>query len=179
MDPEIFKKFERLSVKNADNQEDIDFIINSLSKSDIHDPDTEWKKIQEHYTKLKYLKKLTIGMDIMHYSNCFVKPFIKFMDSTDSLNEYYIRNIGLDPMHYDESNNKFNIELRELRRIIKIIGRNLEYSINISDPIKKLDASIDAYKNLIFLIEDIRTEKCKEIIDKEFINEFEPKRPNK
>jgi hypothetical protein len=79
------------------------------------------------------------------------------MEKIDEINQYYIKNINLDPDSYTN----YNIyDLSSIKDIIKIIGESLDKSMNSNDPTKKLDYVLIAYSNINLLIEDFSGNRC-------------------
>jgi len=116
--------------------------------SDI-DTETEWNELSQTYLKLRYLKENGgIDLNTLKY----------FLDSIDHKTQLYLRNIKW----------KCN-EDPELDEECRRIEENFERSLNINDPIEKLNALITAYSILIPVLEDIRNEPATQILDPNFI----------
>lgn len=146
---DIINKFENLST-----QDGIDDLIIQISSIDIKDPQLEWDQLQKNYSRLNHFKKIYSNIDLKHYNSIFKKPFLKFMEKIDELNQYYIKNINLDPDSYIYDSGHNIYDLSSIKDIINIIGNSLDNSINSNDPIKKLDYVLIAYSNIILLIDD-------------------------
>ena len=116
--------------------------------SDI-DTETEWNELSQTYLKLRYLKENGgIDLNTLKY----------FLESIDHKTQLYLRNIKW----------KCN-EDPELDEECRRIEENFERSLNINDPIEKLNALITAYSILIPVLEDIRNEPATQILDPNFI----------
>jgi hypothetical protein len=148
---DIISKFEKLSTKVS-----IDDLIMQISKIDIKDPLLEWDQLQQNYARLKHFKQIYSNVDIKHYESIFKKPFLKFMEKIDELNQYYIKNINLDSESYTDNSGHNIYDLSSIKDIINIIGNSLDKSMNSNDPIKKLDYVLIAYSNIILLIDDFK-----------------------
>ena len=149
---EIINNFKKLK---TDDQ--IDDLIMQINKIDINDPQLKWSKLQQNYSRLKHFKKIYSNVDLKYYECIFKQPFLKFMEKIDEINQYYIKNINLDPDSYTN----YNIyDLSSIKDIIKIIGESLDKSMNSNDPTKKLDYVLIAYSNINLLIEDFSGNRC-------------------
>jgi len=152
---EIINKFEKL----ATNNDGIDDLITKISNITIEDPDLEWSKLQKNYSILKHFKNISRNVDKKHYDAIFKKPFTAFMEKIDQLNQYYLKNVNLDPESYTETGDYNLHDISSLRDIIKIIGASLDKSMNSNNPINKLDYVLIAYSNIILLIQDFHGDK--------------------
>jgi hypothetical protein len=152
---EIISKFEKLSTEVS-----VDDLIMQISKIDIKDPKLEWDQLQKNYLRLKHFKQIYSNIDIKYYESIFKKPFLKFMEKIDEINQYYIKNINLDSESYTNNSGHNIYDLSSIKDIINIIGSSLDKSMNSNDPTKKLDYVLIAYSNIILLIDDFNGENC-------------------
>ena len=120
----------------------------NTGNSDV-DTETEWNELSQTYLKLRYLKENGgIDLNTLKY----------FLESIDHKTQLYLRNIKW----------KCN-EDPELDEECRRIEENFERSLNINDPIEKLNTLIIAYSILIPVLEDIRNEPATQILDPNFI----------
>jgi hypothetical protein len=152
---EIISKFENLSTKVS-----VDDLIMQISRIDIKDPQLEWDQLQKNYSRLKHFKQIYSNIDLKHYNSIFKKPFLKFMEKIDEINQYYIKNINLDSESYTNNSGHNMYDVSSIKDIINIIGSSFDKSMNSNDPTKKLDYVLIAYSNIILLIDDFNGENC-------------------
>jgi hypothetical protein len=152
---DIISKFEKLST--GSNESDIDDLISKINELDINNY-FEWNRLCDNYTKLKYFKSIYSNVDIKYYESIFKRPFLIFMEKIDQINKYYIENINLNPNHYTNDCNMYDIS--SIRDIIEIISNSLKKSIKLENPSTKLDYVLIAYSNIKLLIEDLKGEQC-------------------
>ena len=154
----------------------LDSLIDQFENTSLLNPQQEWKNLQNNYSKLRYLKKVSNIINSIY----FEKPFKKFMDVIVKQNKYYIENIVLNPEYYTEEEHYFkNIDLESLKEIIKSIHSFLDTTLQSNDPYVILDNTIGAYKHLITLAEDVRGDCYTEYIEPDFIETFKKRKLNK
>jgi len=173
---DIINKFENLL-----NEEDqIDSLIDSIRKVDLHDPCMEEKRLIDNYSKLKYLKQIVNSFKNQPDDKykMFMKPFNMFMDKIDSVNRYYLDKVILDPGYYNNQylENFNNSDICSLRDIVTIVGHSLNDSLNEKNTITKLDLVLNAYSNIIKVIESVNKESISEVLDPSFESQFNYKR---
>jgi hypothetical protein len=169
----LLDSLKKIKINNNTNNNLLDDLIIKIEKTNLVDPEQEWSKIKDNYTKLKYLKEIS---EYLGDLNTFLKPFKKYMEKIITTNQYYIKNICLDETKYTNTDDFINLNLDSIKKIIKEINTNLCDSINTNELIKQLDYTLKAYSGIITLAEDLRQEKYKETeIEETFINNF----PNK
>lgn len=184
---DIINKFEHIiSLKTEEKaKDDISLLIDLLKNTKLVDPETEWIKLKDNYSKLKYLEeiiKLNKDNEIHYKNHYFYKVLEIFMEKIELINKYYQNSFSLDPNFYQDSSEfNNNIGLPLFKNIIKTIGENLDLSINLVNPYEKLKYVVIAYDNLITLVENLRNEKYTdiEVIDPHFIKQFSNKRIKK
>ena len=165
-------------IHNIHNNQDLESLIDQFEKKSLINPQQEWKNLQNNYSKLKYLKNINNISNIDHTLN-FEKPFKKFMEVIVKQNKYYLENITLDPEYYTQEEHYFrNIDLSSLKDIITGISICLDRTFQTNDPYVILDNTIEAYKYLITLAEDVRGDKYKEYVEPEFIETFKKRKLN-
>lgn len=167
----VIDLFEAVKLGNTDL---VDSLSESISSMVIIDPEHEWKTLQENYSKLKYLKQLIKELSEHKYSKYFHNPLVKFMDKIIEVNQYYLKNLNLDPRKYPDTSTFNQIDLESLHELITLIRKHLEDSLSTNDPIQKLENTITAYSHLVVLAEDVRGEKITEYLDPRFIDDFNP-----
>ena len=176
---EIINLFEKIIIKNIQNENkyEIDSLIDKFNDTNIIDQEKEWNLLQENYSKLKYLNKLIKNNEVKTNKD-FIKPFTKFINKIIKTNIYYVDNICLNPRKYTKKEGFNNLDIQSVRELISQIAEDLDRSIQDNDPFIKLEYTLSAYKYMIDIAEDIRSEKAKEIIPTEFVEEFKHKRRN-
>jgi hypothetical protein len=158
---EIISKFENLSTDKSE----MDDLILKISNINIKDSLFEWNRLQQNFERLKHFKKIYSNVDLRYYESIFKITFLKFMEKIDELNQYYLKNIELEPEAYNDTEG-FNIyDLSSIRDIISIIYKSLDNSMNSNDPNKKLDYVLIAYSNIILLVDDLKGDSCVKISD--------------
>jgi hypothetical protein len=135
-------------------------LVDKLSKQTIKgDSSDEWRNLESNYNKLKYLKELISSFDIL--PQFFLNPLKVFMESIDSMTQYYLKEI-------DWYRNDYNITEETSK-----IHDYLEDSLNNNDPIYKLNSVLAAYSILVPIVEDFRRERCSEVVtDTIFLRTF-------
>jgi hypothetical protein len=168
---QIINGFKNLDFKKNENFEmELSELIFNIEKMSTHDPEFEWKRITQNYSKLKTLSKLTNGK--CHF---FYKPLSLFMKKMDSVNEYYLKNIDLENIH--DLNNFKNLEdIDSLLSTYKFIKNGLIQSIEDINPYDKLNTNITIYKTIIELLETLNGLEYTFIEDPEIEKEFNSKR---
>jgi hypothetical protein len=133
----IISNFEKLYTdKREDNILELIFSIKNIS---IQESTIEYSRFTENYSKLKYLKQLFDSLDNFNES-IFYKPLKLFMEKIDSVNDYYLTNINLDPGFYDNS---------DIKPLVTIISKKLRDSLIIKDPLEKLNDILIAYESIV------------------------------
>ena len=131
----------------------LDHLIENFDKLSNNDADDEWERLKSNYSKLKYLNELINFYHIPDLTK-FKITLGKFMESIDTVTQYYLRNITT----WDEE---------------EMILKYLEESLNSYDPILKMGKIIKAYSLLVPEIEIIRNEKWRyNINDRDFLDKF-------
>jgi hypothetical protein len=160
-----------MSLRDCDH---LDSLIDKFETNSLVNQQQEWKNLQNNYSKLKYLKNIK-NIDNLN----FEKPFKKFMDIIVKQNKYYLENIILDPEHYTKEEHYFrNIDLKDLKDLITGISICLDRTLQTNDPYVVLDNTIEAYKYLIILAEDVRGDTYTEYIEPDFIESFKKRKLN-
>jgi hypothetical protein len=131
---DIVNLFEKVNI-NSENE--LDSLISKINEIKVHDSDFEWDRILENYENLIKFK----NMDPVP-----PKPFEVFMDKIDSMNQYYMKHIDLNPETYTREEGYDNLSIKDL---VKEIKNSLEESLNIKDSSKKLNHVLIAYKHMI------------------------------
>lgn len=168
---DIINEFTHFSV-NDTTQSEMDNLISKISNIEVDCPNAEWNSFQENYSKLKELKNIKITAQLK-------KPFELFMDKMTEINQHYINYINLDPEYYCESSilNDFKtLGVNSIKSIITRIYDSLENALNSHDNNQKLDYTLDAYYNIITIVEDFTDLKYQKFIDPYFEKEFNIKR---
>lgn len=159
-------------------------LLSEISRFSVNNGELECKKLSDNYTKLKMLKYLVQSCDIL-----FI-PFIKFMEKIDEINQYYLKNINLDPEYYSseteisisvdrDSEHNVNVsvyDIQNLQNTVEIIKTDLEDSLNANDPIQKLELVLDAYSMMMLIVENINGKKYNSDIDSDFERPFKRSR---
>jgi hypothetical protein len=143
----VIELFKKLPIDDSENN--VDLLISEINKIKIDeiDSDYEFRKLVKNFYKLKEFK------EIKNNSTSFQKSFKLFMEKIDSMNQYYMKNIDFNISVNNTSVNTFNDNL-SIKDTVKIIEELLDKSLNVNDCNIKLDLVLDAYSNLILLIEN-------------------------
>jgi len=141
-------------------ESELDVLMGRMESASL-DPLDKWEILQANYSKLKYLHE-TVNFYNLPSQGKFMISLEKFMDNIDRQNQYYLGHID-----WDSRESEFKIEG-------KLIKRCLKSSLNRNDPINKLADVLKAYEILVCIVEDFRGEKCENILEPEFLDEFEP-----
>ena len=177
----IINKFKNL---NTNDKNMLDDLFDEIDKMNCYDPDIECKKLIDNYYKLCTLKWLVLD------SNILMAPFIKFMEKIDSINQYYLSHINLDPEYYDsdsvidlkiseysDKNIKVSIyDINSLKNSVIIIKSSLEDSLNCNDPIEKMEHVLTSYSTMITMVQIINNETYDEGISEDFTREFKKRK---
>jgi len=165
---DLINSLEKFAISKNEQifQDSLNDIINKMNNSKItHNSDKEWVDLTSNYCKLKYLKDLIKSFKTL--PDFFMSPFKVFMESIDSINQYYLREI--DWHHSDHDIQEDSLQIQNY----------LEESISTDDPFYKLNNVLSAYSILIPIIEDIRREKYNESIsDTYFLKTFKKRKLN-
>jgi len=140
-----------LSFKNSA----IDQVINDMQIIKIN-PSDPWEVLQENYSKLKYLQSVIVVEGVAK----FTQRLYAFMESIDRRTLEYLSEIDF----YD-SNSDYRIECYVIKEL-------LDNSLVQIDLLKKLEIILKAYEVLIVIVEQIRNQKYREIIDMDFVQLF-------
>ena len=143
--------------------DDLDSIISKMVKlnhnSDYYDTSEQWEILQSNYSKLKYLYELIFKCGYSEIK--FIQSLSLFMEFIDKKTQFYLKElVFLDTVSERLIKNKF------------------EESLNIVDPIEKLKCVLNAYHNLVDIVEKIRKEPCKNKINSEFLETFKRRKFN-
>jgi hypothetical protein len=161
-------------IKNENLEMELSELIFNIEKMSTHDPEFEWKRLTQNYSKLKTLSKL-INCEYNGKCHFFYKPLLLFMKKMDSVNEYYLKNIDLENTH--DLNEFKNLEdIDSLLSTYKIIKNGLIHSIDSTNPYDKLNSNIIIYKTIIELLETLNGLEYTFIEDPEIEREFNSKR---
>ena len=140
---------------------ELDFIMEKMENVEIQ-VDEKWVVLQTNYSKLLYLSEL-VGFYNMPATGKFVQSLEKFMDNIDKQTIYYLQVID-----WESPDSEFKIES-------DIIKKCLEKSVQQHSVFDKLQDVLKAYQILVCVVEDFRGEKCERILERDFLQEFEPK----
>ena len=155
-------------------------LLCEIDKIKVRDSDFECSKLLENYSRLRILKSLVLNCNIL------MIPFIRFMEKIDSVNQYYLKEINLDPEYYDsDSDIELSItsdskqiklpvyELHSLKNSVIIIKSSLEESLNCNDPVEKLELVLTAYNLMTTIVHVVRNDCYYDYEDEEeFSHEF-------
>ena len=160
----LIKSIERFGITHQENtfDDELDAIISRMETVDVDDdPDDQWEILQTNYRKLKHIYQL-INFHNLHLQAKFMESLDKFMEIIDKQTQVYLAKI--DWYKTDETFKIDSIMIRD----------SLEESLNQNNTIKKIKYVIDAYRILIYIVEDIRKEKyVPGPPDDSFLDEFE------
>ena len=167
----LIKSIERFGITHQEKtfDDELDAIITLMKTVDTDDDqDYQWEILQTNYRKIKHIYTLIIFHDL-HLKAKFMESLDKFMEIIDQQTQVYLAKI--DWYKVDET---FRVDSLMIRN-------SLEDSLNQNDTIKKIKYVIDAYRILIYIVEDIRKEKyVPGPPDDSFLDEFErPYKRNK
>ena len=132
-------------------------IVSKMNHVNVGDENENWEILQENYSKLKYLYGL-INLYNLN-DDKFTTQLSIFMESIDRITQYYMECITW-----------YNSEFMEC----SCIYENLCSSLNNNDSIKKMVLVLQAYKQLVPLVESIRSQTHQDILPDDFIETFEP-----
>ena len=125
----------------------------------LFDSEDEWIILSQNYLKLKYISEL-IKIDFEE-SNKFNTLLLQFLESIDKVTQHYLRGIN------------WRLADRDIITVCEFIEECLEESLNINNPVDKLNKIIEAYDEFVPIIEELRKEEVfGEINDTRFINNF-------
>ena len=159
---DLINSLKNFNVNRDENKfsDGIDDIIDKLNNQQIFDTEYEWERLCENYSKLYYLDN-TIKNYYIPECNKFLKALELFMNKVDTVNQVYLVEIDWGTNEYPDCEN---------------IQKYLSLSYFEKDIIQKLDYCVQAYKLFVPIVEKIRNERYKKIIDEEFTEEFNIKR---
>ena len=140
--------------------DELDFIISKMKNLDHSDSECEWEKLQNIYSKLKYLDEM-INFYNLPNEGKFIESLKVFMESMDLITIYFLENINWD-------DSEEYLDLKPLH-----IKECFDECLQIYDPIHKIKKSLYGYKMLIKLVEHYRNEKSKTILEPEFLEQFQ------
>jgi len=146
----IVELFKKLPIDDSENNSNnIDLLVSEINKIEISDPDYEFRKLVKNFYKLRDFKK------IENISVSFQKSFKLFMEKIDSINQYYLKNIDFSINDINNINNTNNYyDNLSIKDTVKRIEELLDKSLSVNDCNIKLDLVLEAYSNLILLIEN-------------------------
>jgi len=127
--------------------------------------DIEWETLKSNYSKLRYLNYI-IQMNNLQLDNHnkFMKSLGIFMEYIDTITLHYFKEINWD---YD----------KEVGDKVMVIKELFEKSLNSNNSIEKMKYVLDAYLQLVPIVEQIRNERVVEIIDDQsFLEKFNLKK---
>ena len=129
----------------------------------------QWDLLKSNYSKLRYINHVNNSLHLENHDK-FIKSLQLFMDYIDTITMKYFDEINFNnPGETDE--------IIEKSRHIKL---TLEKSLCCEDTIQKMKFVLEAYSELVPIVENIRCEKYNEIIDdEEFLENFSFKRQKK
>ena len=128
-----------------------------------------WDLLKSNYSKLRYINYVNNSLHLENHEK-FMKSLQLFMDYIDTVTMKYFDEINFNEP--DESP-----EINEQSRNIKL---TLEKSLCCENLIQKMKFVLDAYSELVPIVENIRCEKYNEVIDdEEFLENFSFKRQKK
>ena len=158
----LCKSIESFGINKIPEQfdDDLDILMNRMKNVEIHDSTEQWKLLQNNYSRLKYLYEI-INFYNIKIEGKFEISINKFMELIDNQTQTYLKEI-------DWYEDDFNFKEQVI-----MIHDTLEESLNKNIPVSKLNDVLKAYKILISLVENIRDEKYQEILDPEFVEDFE------
>jgi len=145
----------------------LDQSISKMSNLQVSENE-EWDKLKLNYSKLRYLNYLLENKNLHFNSNeKFLVSLGIFLKYIDSITLIYLKSIDL------ENDTEYPTES-------KFVKKELENSLNSNDQLKKMKHILEAYKTLIFVVEQIKNEKFTEFIDdQQFLEDFNFKRQKK
>jgi hypothetical protein len=160
---DLISSLGNFSISNNINtlQDDISDIVNKMGNLSASGG-CEWETLQDNYSKLKYISHLI-------YHNISITQNDKFMDSLTKFN-YLI----LDPINqrYLQEINFFSEE-PDVNYDCSEIEYLLEHSLNVSEPLYKINVVLSAYKLLVQIVELYTNRKMStEILDQTFLTDF-------
>jgi len=162
-----------ISRNESNFNNDLNSIMNKLKDTNINEnngnefnenieADRRWYVLTSNYSKLKYLNEI-INFYNLPTEGLFIQSLSIFMESIDKLTIYYLKNIYWADVE-DEN----------------MIKKYFNNSINLNNPVLKLNEIIKGYNILIPIIENIRMEICNFQVESSFIDMFEqPYKKNK
>ena len=160
----LIKSIERFGITHQEKtfDDELDTIITRMKTVDMDDdPDYQWEILQTNYRKLKHIYEL-IKFHNLNLQAKFMESLDKFMEIIDKQTQVYLAQID-----WYEADKTFRIDSLMIRN-------SLEESLNQNDTIKKIKYVIDAYRTLIYIVEDIRKEKFNPgPPDDSFLDEFD------
>jgi len=188
----IIEGFRKISTSEQSKElnYDVNELLDDISMFGITnvltDGELECKKLSENYSKLKVLRYLVQESDIL-----FV-PFIKFMEKIDEINQYYLKNINLDPDYYSsecdlsirldgESEHSTYIpvyDVQNLQNNVMVIRTDLESSLNVDNPVEKLEYVLNAYSAMMTIVENVSGKRYQPEVDSDFQRSFKKPRCN-
>lgn len=159
----LIEKLQTFGITKNEKQfnDSINELLNYLSVHEF-DSDQEWNNLKRNYSNLKYIKQLLNFYDYRFNTN-FHELLTRFLEYIDKNTQVYIKNIDWD---VDD----------ELRDCCLKIRENFEKSLNDNSIDNKIKYILNAYDILIPIVEDYHREKCQEVVDYEFREQFSPKR---
>jgi hypothetical protein len=183
----IIEKFGNLATNDSIYEDELGMeqLLESIKTLEYSHSDFECEKLVTNYSKLSVLKFLVMDSDIL------VKPFTKFMEKIDTINQYYLQNINLDPDYYDSdidldlriSCNSSSVvtlsvyDIQSLKGSVSVIKSSLEESLNCNDPSEKLDYVLIAYGTMIHIVEVINKKSYQDkSVNEDFIRGFKKRK---
>jgi hypothetical protein len=160
---QVIDGFKNICLKQNNYELELSELIYNIENLSTHDPDFEWKRLTDNYSKLKTLSNLV--NDECHF---FDKPLLLFMKKMDFINEYYLKNIDFDNIH--ELNEYNYCDMESVYDTIKLIKSGLLQSIEDTNPYNKLKFVVYTYEMII------NTLKLLSGLDYTFIQDIEIER---
>jgi len=158
----VIANFKHLTTSQHGGFDDLMTAINELK---FTDGEQECRKLAHNYSRLTCLKLLVLE------SNILIEPLRRFLEKIDRVNQYYLRNINLDPDYYTTTESEsltvrldheadigtsMNVhEVHNLQNSVAIIGESLTRSLNCNDPVEKLELVLTAYGTMLGVVERV------------------------
>jgi len=147
---------------------DIDNLVNTINDLRFTTGEQECITLVCNYNKLKILRRLVLDNDIL------LEPLRHFLEKIDVVNQYYLRNINLDPQYYaptpdsptdtltlrldresDLTMELHSYDIQSLQNSVTVIGQSLTESLQCNDPVIKLELVIAAYQAMVGVVDQM------------------------
>jgi len=153
------------SFKLSDDKKDeiFDNLISQFETLDTHDPESEWETITSNYSKLLFLHHNIISFEFPETEK-FKQVLMNVLSQIDKKNNYYLNELIWD---IDGINDKVKDDCDYIQELF-------HKSLQMIDPLPKLQVIMEAYTIFIPILEDFRNEKIVEYVDdQQFLEEFQ------